>query len=44
MKAKVSSVIKKTIMRVAIISSETTSLFGLHQPKTPQILVKSEKK
>lgn len=44
MKAKFSAVIKKTLKSVAVFSSETTSLFGLYQPKTPKTLIKSDKK
>ena len=44
MKANFSSVIKKAIKSAAHISSETTSWFGLYQPKTPKSLVKSKRK
>ena len=44
MKAKFSAVIKKALKNVAVSSSETTSMLGLYQPKTPKALVKSEKK
>ena len=44
MKAKLSAAVKKVLKYVAVVSSETTSLFGLYQPKTPKALIKSEKK
>lgn len=44
MKTKLSNIIKKAIKGAAIISSESTSLTGLYQPKTPDSLLKSEKK
>ena len=44
MKAKLSNVIKKVIKGAAFISSESTSFAGLYQPKTPDSLLKSEKK
>jgi cyclic lactone autoinducer peptide len=44
MKVKLSDMIKKTLKGVAIISSGTTSTFGLYQPKTPECMLKHEKK
>ena len=44
MKAKLSDVIKKTFKNLAVLSSETTSVFALYQPITSKTLVKSEKK
>lgn len=44
MKEKLFVVIKKVIMGVAVFSSNTTSVTGLYQPKTPESLLKSDKK
>lgn len=44
MKKRIFAVVKKTIESVAAISSETTSILGLYQPKTPKSLIKSNKK
>lgn len=44
MKTKLFAVVKKTIKGAAIASSESTSMVGLYQPKTPKSLVKSNKK
>lgn len=44
MKARFSAAVKKVLKSVAVASSETTSMLGLYQPKTPKTLVKSEKK
>ena len=44
MKEKLFAVVKKAIRGAAVFSSETTSAFGLYQPKTPKSLVKSDKK
>lgn len=44
MKNRIIAVVKKTIESVASVSSETTSILGLYQPKTLKSLVKSEKK
>lgn len=44
MKAKFSVAIKKALKKVATVSSETTSLLALYQPKTPKTLIKSDKK
>ena len=44
MKEKIYTLVRKTIKGAAIVSSETTSAFGLYQPKTPEDLQKSEKK
>lgn len=44
MKTKISVAIKKTLKKVAAVSSETTSLLALYQPKTPKTLIKSDKK
>lgn len=44
MKVKLSAAIKSVLKCVAVASSETTSLFGLYQPRTPKVLIKSEKK
>ena len=38
------NIIKKVIKGVAVASSETTSITGLYQPKTPKALIKSDKK
>ncbi len=44
MKEKLLAVVKKAIRGAAVFSSETTSTFGLYQPKAPKTLVKSDKK
>lgn len=44
MKAKFSAAVKNVLKSVAVVSSKTTSLFGLYQPKTPKALIKSKKK
>jgi cyclic lactone autoinducer peptide len=44
MKSKISNAISKVLKTVAATSSETTSMVGLYQPKTPKALIKSEKK
>lgn len=44
MKKKISAIVKKAIREAAVFSSETTSSFGLYQPKTPKALIKSDKK
>lgn len=44
MKNRIIAVVKKTIESVASVSSETTSILGLYQPKTLKSLVKSDKK
>lgn len=44
MKEKLFAVVEKAIRGAAVFSSETTSAFGLYQPKTPKSLVKSDKK
>ena len=44
MKKRLSTVVKKVIKGSAVISSESTSMVGLYQPKTPQALIKFNKK
>ncbi len=44
MKKRLLTVVAKVIKGTASISSETTSVFGLYQPKNPQALIKSNKK
>lgn len=44
MKKRLSTVVKKVIKGAAVISSESTSWLGFYQPKTPQALIKSDKK
>lgn len=44
MKEKLFAVVKKVIRGTAVLSSESTSWSGLYQPKTPQVLIKSNKK
>lgn len=44
MKKRIIAVVKKTIESVAAVSSETTSILGLYQPRTPKALIKSDKK
>ncbi len=44
MKSVISNIIKKVIKGAARISSESTSLTGLYQPKKPEALMKPEKK
>ena len=43
-KTKVSNIVKAILKGSAKLSSESTSLVGLYQPKTPKSLVKSNKK
>lgn len=44
MKEKIYTFVRKAIKGAANVSSETTSIFSLYQPKTPEALLKSEKK
>lgn len=44
MKKSILAFVKKTIEGVAVVSSETTSILSLYQPKTPKVLIKSDKK
>ncbi|MCM1508159.1 MAG: cyclic lactone autoinducer peptide [Ruminococcus flavefaciens] len=44
MKKRIIDVVRKTIESVANVSSETTSILGLYQPRTPKALIKSNKK
>ncbi|MCM1008911.1 MAG: cyclic lactone autoinducer peptide [Ruminococcus flavefaciens] len=44
MKKRIIDVVRKTIESVATVSSEATSILGLYQPKTPNALIKSNKK
>ncbi len=44
MKKKHFNTVAKVIKGAAVISSESTSWMGFYQPKTPQALIKSNKK
>ena len=44
MKKKLFKTIAKVIKGTAVLSSESTSWTGLYQPRTPQALIKPDKK
>lgn len=44
MKKEISAIVKKVVKGIAVISSETTSMFGLYQPQTPKSLIKTDKR